>query len=88
LSFLLRLWDAATVPGFAWLADVPPLPTTALAYIGLRDVDDGEKRLIRSLGVKAFTMREVDKHGIGKVMEMALDHVLAGPHARNALHLS
>ncbi len=31
--------------------------------IGLRDVDPGEKRLLREFGVKAFTMSDVDKLG-------------------------
>jgi arginase family enzyme len=55
-------------------------------YIGLRDVDEGEKRLLRENGIRCFTMHEVDKYGIGKVMEMALDHVMGGREM--PLHLS
>jgi len=44
-------------------------------YIGLRDVDPPEKKILRQYGIKAFSMHEVDKYGIGRVMEMALDHV-------------
>ncbi len=40
--------------------------------IGLRDVDPGEKRLLRELGVKAFSMSDVDKFGIARIMEEAL----------------
>jgi arginase len=40
--------------------------------IGLRDVDLGEKRLLRELGVKAFSMSDVDKFGMMRVMEEAL----------------
>lgn len=56
--------------GFNWLNQerVPRLLPTRLAYIGLRDLDPGEKAFIRALGIKAYTMHEVDKHGIGKVM--------------------
>ncbi|CRK35824.1 hypothetical protein BN1708_016473, partial [Verticillium longisporum] len=46
-----------------------------LVYIGLRDVDAGEKRILRENGVKAFSMHDVDRHGIGKVMDMALAHI-------------
>lgn len=46
-----------------------------LVYIGLRDVDAAEKRLIREHGIKAFSMHDIDKHGIGRVMEMALAHI-------------
>jgi arginase len=44
-------------------------------YIGLRDLDALEKRILKENRIKCFTMHEVDKYGIGKVMEMALDHV-------------
>jgi arginase len=39
--------------------------------IGLRDLDPGEKRLLREFGVKAFTMTDVDKLGMMHVMEEA-----------------
>ena len=32
--------------------------------IGLRDVDEVEKRLLRESGVRAFSMTDVDKHGM------------------------
>jgi arginase len=67
LSFLLRLVDPSLVPGCEWLAGTPPLTTSRLVYVGLRDLDTGEKKAIRSAGIRAFTMQDVDKHGIGKV---------------------
>jgi arginase len=53
--------------------------------IGLRDVDSGEKRLLRELGVKAFSMSDVDKLGISRVMEEAL--AIAGAPKR-PIHVS
>ena len=41
-----------------------------------RDVDPGERRWLRDNACGVFTMNEIDKHGIGKVMEMALECVL------------
>lgn len=38
-----------------------------LVYVGLRDIDDQERKLLRQLNIKAFTMQHVDKFGIGKV---------------------
>ena len=55
-------------------------------YIGLRDIDPGEKKILRENGIKAFSMHEVDKHGIGRVVEMALDHV--NPSRTKPIHLS
>ena len=46
-----------------------------IAYIGLRDVDPGEKKILRDYNIPAYSMYHVDKYGIGKVVEMALDRI-------------
>jgi arginase len=46
--------------------------------IGLRDVDEVEKRLLRQSGVRAFSMTDVDKLGMTAVMQQALEAVGAG----------
>ncbi len=56
-----------------------------MAFIGLRDVDDGEKQTIRELGVRAFTMADVDRLGMSRVVEEALAIVGAG---ENSVHVS
>jgi len=84
ISFVSKLYDASSkLPGFEWMAAVPPLTGDQLVYVGLRDVDLGERELIRKLGATAYTMHDIDKHGIGKVMEMALDKLGERP-----LHVS
>jgi arginase len=90
LSFLLRIIDASQIPGSEWLlkGDIPALKKEDLVYIGLRDLDQGEKKAIKKHGIKAFTMHDIDKYGIGKVMEMALDHVQGGGRPERPLHLS
>lgn len=55
-------------------------------YIGLRDVDAAEKQILKENGIKAYSMHEVDKYGIGKVVEMAMDHV--NPDRAKPVHLS
>jgi len=82
LWFLLGLGDK--IPEFAWVNSI--LKTERLVYIGLRDVDEGEKRTLKEHNIKAFSMHEVDKYGIGKVVEMALDHVT--PKRDLPIHLS
>jgi arginase len=69
---------------FDWIK--PVLKPNKIVYIGLRDVDAGEKRLLKELGIKAFSMHEVDRYGIGKVVEMALDHV--NPNRDLPIHLT
>jgi len=71
VAFLLGL--AGDIAPFSWLK--PCLSPDRLVYIGLRDVDGPEKKILSMLGIKVFSMYEVDKYGITKVMEMALDHV-------------
>lgn len=51
--------------------------------LGIRDVDPPEKSLIRQLGIHAFTMRDVDHLGMGKIMELSLSAIgkdIAGLH--------
>lgn len=55
-------------------------------YVGLRDIDLHEKAILREHGIKCFTMHEVDKYGIGKIMEMTLEHLHAG--REGPIHLS
>jgi arginase len=76
-----------TIPGFEWLKDGPRLQPDSIVYVGLRDVDPEERELIQSLGIAAYTMHEIDRYGIGQVMEMALGHLLAKDPNR-PLHLS
>jgi arginase len=57
-----------------------------LAYIGLRDVDQGEKTILREHNIAAFSMHEIDRYGIGSVVEMALDRV--NPDRSKPIHLS
>lgn len=82
LSFLLGV--SGPVDAFSWVK--PVLKPDHLVYIGLRAVDAGEKRLLKENNIKAFSMHEVDKYGIGKVVEMALDHV--NPNRDRPIHLS
>jgi arginase len=69
---------------FSWVKSV--LRPNRLVYIGLRDVDEAEKRILKDNGIKAFSMHEIDKYGIGQVVEMALDHIT--PTRDLPIHLS
>jgi len=46
--------------------------------IGLRDVDAHEKEILRASGVRAFSMTDVDRLGMPRVMEEAVDIAGAG----------
>ena len=53
--------------------------------IGIRDLDDGERELVRRVGMKAYTMRELDILGMDQVMKEAMDHACRGTRG---FHLS
>ncbi len=44
-----------------------------VSVLGARDLDAGEKALIRELGVRVFTMSEVDERGVAACMDEALE---------------
>ncbi|MYH09197.1 MAG: arginase [Gemmatimonadales bacterium] len=49
-----------------------------VSVLGARSLDAGEKRLIRELGVRVFTMSEIDERGVGVCMDEAMERAGAG----------
>ncbi|ORX52738.1 arginase [Hesseltinella vesiculosa] len=82
LSFLTGLSQGH--PEFAWVK--PILDLGRLAYIGLRDIDNFEKKTLREHNIMALSMHHVDKWGIGKCVEMCLDRI--NPNRDLPIHLS
>ena len=83
VSFLMGLVENANkYPSMSWFEAC--LKPKDLCYIGLRDLDVPEKHLIKSLGIKAYTMYDVDRLGIGVVME----EIKAYFESKSHLHLS
>jgi arginase len=75
LSFLTGLATSDDEKYFGWVKPENQITVSKLVYIGLRDVDSGEKKILRDNRIRAFSMHDIDAHGIGRVMEMALAHV-------------
>lgn len=69
---------------FGWVPKC--LDYSRLAYIGLRDVDAFEKKILRENNVAAFSMHHVDKFGIAAVVEKALHAV--DPEGKRPIHMS
>lgn len=55
------------------------------ALVGVRNLDDGERELLRTSDVRVFTMHDIDRRGMAAVMEEAILHVSAGT---SGFHLS
>ena len=62
----------------------PALQPSAFRQIGIRSVDDGEKRFVRESGMEVFDMRYIDEMGMRHTMEAAL----AGIDEDTHLHVS
>jgi arginase len=64
--------------------DAPAIGAGELRLIGIRSVDDGERHLVREMGLQVTDMRAIDELGIRRVMELALEGITPGTH----LHVS
>ncbi len=63
---------------------VPAINPKWVRQIGIRSVDEGEKRLVHEAGLDVFDMRYIDEMGMRATMEMALALVDVNTH----LHVS
>ncbi|KAB5555246.1 hypothetical protein PHYPO_G00031290 [Pangasianodon hypophthalmus] len=72
------------MPNFSWIK--PCIAAKDVVYIGLRDVDPEEHYILKHLGIKTFSMTEVDGLGIAKVMEQMCDHIFS--KIKKPIHLS
>jgi arginase len=50
----------------------PKIEPQNVVLVGVRDLDSHEKKLIKKLGVRTFTMRDIDERGMREVMADAL----------------
>jgi arginase len=72
--------EIVNVGGFS-----PKVDPGLCAVVGLRNLDDREKEIVRQSGVRAYTMMEIDRRGMAAVIEEALA-ILTKDDA--ALHVS
>ena len=56
----------------------PKVDPSSVALVGIRDVDELERRTVRGTGVRAFTMRDIDERGMHTVMDEAIAIASAG----------
>lgn len=55
----------------------PKIKRENIIIIGARSIDEGEKALIKKLGIKVYTMHEVDRLGMTRVMEESINYLKA-----------
>jgi len=59
--------ELVNILGFA-----PKVDPANVALVGIRDVDELERNSVRALGVRVFTMRDIDERGLRAVMDEAI----------------
>ncbi|MBA2339766.1 MAG: arginase [Pyrinomonadaceae bacterium] len=60
--------ELTQIAGFA-----PKLDPRFCVHVGARDVDQGERELIRRTGIRFITMREIDERGMSSCMDEAIE---------------
>jgi arginase len=56
----------------------PKVKPENVALIGIRDIDRGEREIIRDAGIHTFTMRDIDEKGMARVSREAIEVVTDG----------
>ncbi len=62
----------------------PAIQPTDIRLIGIRSVDDGERKFIHEMGMQVFDMRYIDEYGMRNVMSSVLANLDSNTH----LHVS
>lgn len=62
----------------------PKIKPENVVIIGARDLDDGEKELIKEIGLKVYTMHEIDKLGMTQVIQETINYL----RGTDGVHLS
>lgn len=63
----------------------PKVKAENIVIIGARSIDEGERKLIREKGIKVFTMHEVDRLGMSKVITETIAYL---QERTDGVHLS
>jgi len=61
VAFLTGLAEEKREDVFGWIKDEHKFNRKKLVYIGLRDIDRGEKKILKDHGIKAFSMHDIDR---------------------------
>lgn len=65
--------DLAGILGFS-----PKVKPENVALVGIRDIDDDERRIINESGIHTFTMRDLDERGMSQVANDVVEVVTSG----------
>jgi arginase len=69
----------------AW--PLPALDPRHVALVGIRSLDEGERELVKDLGIAVHTMSDLDRKGIEPVVREALERVSGAPYVHVSLDM-
>jgi arginase len=69
----------------AW--PLPALDPQHVALVGIRSLDEGERELVKELGIAVHTMSDLDRKGVEPVVREALDRVAGAPFVHVSLDM-
>jgi arginase len=69
----------------AWL--LPAVDPASVALVGVRSLDDGERKLVKELGIYVATMTDLDRRGVEPIVREALERVEGTPFVHLSLDM-
>src|SRR5438874_13326199 len=66
---------------------LPAIDPARVALVGVRELDEGERELLGSLDAQVYTMSDVDRLGVERVMRESLSHVAGAPFVHLSLDM-
>jgi len=87
VAHLLGWIEEGEMKGFDWFK--PCLKPENIVYIGLRDIDEGERINLKKHNIKCYSPFDIEmKGGIHTVMNEVEQYLDIGPNKQNPVHLS
>jgi arginase len=84
----MPLAAALGAAGEGFESDVYPTPSVGrAALVGIRSLDPGERDLIKELDIRVYTMSELDRMGVERVLTEALEFLAGAPFLHVSLDL-
>ncbi|XP_077993033.1 arginase, hepatic-like [Glandiceps talaboti] len=72
------------MPGFEWIDTC--ISAKDIAFVGVRDIDPGERFIIEKFGLKCYSIHDIDKLGLVEVLQRAMDSI--NPNRDRPFHVS
>lgn len=84
VAALLGLFPLYKNAGWEWFS--PCLDPSDIVYIGVRDLDWGEEKIMKHYGIRCYTTDDVKQRGMAEVIEEACEYL--NPDGNSPVHVS